>query len=155
MKTQTRPVFQGRRGAVVADDPWEGSVVDCGAEGAEWSAVKPVPDAGGWRPTGTPVALQVPYANANGRVAQRLPVRPLEVKVLSPGTDGSKRWVYKFSRNIVGHAAVPLDAISTTETGGNLTLRHCELLNTTLGDEKAFCLALAHLPDQPVRKHLF
>ena len=131
-------------------------MVDCGAAGAEWSAVKPVPDAGGWRPTGTPVALQVPYANANGRVAQRLPVRPLEVKVLSPGTDGSKRWVYKFSRNIVGHAAVPLDAISTTETGGgNLTLRHCELLNTTLGDEKAFCLALAHLPDQPVREHLF
>ena len=95
------------------------------------------------------MALQVPYASDNGPMTHRLPVKALEVTVLSPGADGSKRWAYKFSRNIVGHAAVPLDAVSTAGAGGNLTLRHCELLNTTLGEGEAFCLALAHLPDQP------
>ena len=56
--------------------------------------------------------------------------------------------LYTFSRNIVGHAAVGLDALTTT-AAGNLTLRHCENINTTLGASQAYCLALAHLPDQP------
>ena len=143
--------IEGRRGAVIADDPWEGSVVDCRAAAeAKWGEAKQVPAAaGGWRPTGTPMALQVPYVRVSGRIAKRLPVKALEVTALSPGANGSKRWAYKFSRNIVGHAAVALDAVTTTEAGGNLTLRHCELLNTTLGKDQAFCLALAHLPDQP------
>ena len=141
--------IEGRRGAVMANDPWEGCLLDCGRpDEAGWGAAKPVPAAGGWRPTGAPMALQVPYARASGRMTQRLPIKALEVTVLSPGADGSKRWSYKFDRNIVGHAAVTLDAVSTTGAG-NLTLRHCELLNTTLGESKAFCLALAHLPDQP------
>ena len=94
------------------------------------------------------VALQVPYASASGNVMDRLPVKALEAAPLSPGPGGERRWLYKFSRNIVGHAAVVLDALTTT-AAGNLTLRHCENVNTSLGDDQAFCLALAHLPDQP------
>jgi hypothetical protein len=160
--------ISGRRGAVIADDPWQGSVMDCGAK-PEWVPVKPVPEADGWRPRGVPTALQVcvigcintfdsqsydalqvPYARVGGRMARRLPVKAVEVTPLSQLPDGTKRWAYRFSRMIVGHAAVALDAVSTgAGAGGNLTLRHCELLNETLGEREVFCLALAHLPDQP------
>jgi hypothetical protein len=37
---------------------------------------------------------------------------------------------------------------------GNLTLRHCEMVNTTLGAKQTVCLGLAHLPDQP-DTHMF
>ena len=94
------------------------------------------------------LSLQVPYASAAGNVMDRLPAKALEAAPLSPGPGGVRRLLYKFSRNIVGHAAVTLDALTTT-AAGDLTLRHCENLNTSLGDDQAFCLALAHLPDQP------
>ena len=117
-----------------------------------------VPTAPGWKPAAKKfIALQAPYSATAGRAA--LPVHAVSVTPLAPAVradDSSdtpktmSRWLYKFSRNIVGHAAVVTSAVKNTGSGaGNLTLRHCELVNTTLGAGHAFCLALAHLPDQP------
>ena len=51
---------EGRVGAVVSDDPWEGAVVDCGlSDEAGWTSARQVPVTGGFRPTGVPIALQV------------------------------------------------------------------------------------------------
>lgn len=145
---------EGRNGTVVFDDPWMGAVMDWGiGDDAGWAASLPVPTTTGWRPTGVPTALQVPYSTTSGRAS--FPVQPVTVTPLaSAGT--VKRWLYTFDRNIVGHAALVASSVSAAASlsGGNLTLRHCENINATLGVSQTTCLPLAHLPDQP-DTHLF
>jgi hypothetical protein len=55
---------EGRRGAVVSDDPWLGTVTDVGLSDDDgWGAALSVPPNGAgalWRPVGANVALQVP-----------------------------------------------------------------------------------------------
>ena len=80
-------------GAVIANDPWQGAVVDCGvSDDAGWGPVAELPASGGWYPTGVPMALQVPYVTASGSINDRLPIKALSVSPLSPGADGSSRW---------------------------------------------------------------
>ena len=148
--------IEGRHGVCVSDDPWEGAVMDWGLRDADgWKTPPPVPDTPGWRPMGSSVALQAPYAATSPDVRFGFPVRAVSVTVLapSPASPAVRRVLYKFDRNIVGHAAVRASAV-TTSTEGNLTLRHCEVLNVSLGEENSFCLALRHLPDQP-DTHMF
>ena len=138
-------------------------------EDAGWEQAQAVSTDPGWRPPAKAViALQVPYSATSGRAT--LPVAAVSVTPLAPAVrvhvnaseDSSSntstststtvvsRWLYTFNRNVVGHAAVVASAVANTgAAAGNLTLRHCENVNTTLGADQTYCLALAHLVDQP------
>jgi hypothetical protein len=132
---------EGREGKVAFDDPWLGSVTDwTKGDDAGWSAARDVPT--GDRPAGALKALQIPSARTNGRHAERsMPASVEKVISLGPTSSGSTRWLYTFSRNIVGHAIVAAGAVSAS-TGGNLTLLHCENINSTLGLNRSGCTHL-------------
>eukprot|EP00911_Craspedida_sp_UC1_P002962 UC1_evm2s2160 len=157
--------LRGRRGTVVADDPWQGAILDLGLnDNAGWTNTVPVPQNSNnvsllYRPTGSFQMQRAPYASIDPvAVATRLPVHTVSVRKLLPTKNGNnnvQRWLYKFSRNIVGHAAVVSSHVTFDPTsvvagvGGNLTLRHCENINATLGQDNVTCSALKWLPDQP------
>ena len=142
--------IEGRKGPIVADDPWQGVVYDwrLGEDDGWAPALPPLPPQR--RPSGKVAALQVPLATAGGRATSKLPVSAVSVAPLAPlpTAPDVQRFLFTFSRNIVGHAAVVAGAVTTT-AAGNLTLRHCETINTTLGSDRAVCRALKWLPDQP------
>jgi hypothetical protein len=57
------------------------------------------------------------------------------VSQLPPLPDGTRRFVYQFPKNIVGHAALRPGAVAGA---GNVTVEHCELWNSTAGGCVAF-----------------
>jgi hypothetical protein len=131
---------EGRKGRVLFDDPWLGSVTDWTKnDDAGWTVAKEVPARD--RPAGTLIALQVPYASTNSQAEQKMPAIVEVVTPLGSTGSGSTRWLYKFSRNIVGHAVVAAGAVSAS-TVGNLTLLHCENINSTLGINRSSCVHL-------------
>ena len=123
----------GRAGSILEDNPWTGCTIDTRLSDADnWTA--PLLAAPGAFPAG--VLFPLPgYAETGAPQAAE---RVLE---LSPLHDGTRRYVYHFPKNIVGHAALRPGAVTGA---GNVTVEHCELWNTTAGG----CVAFARAPPQ-------
>ena len=64
----------------------------------------------------------------------------MESTVLSVAKLSDTKWLYKFSRNIVGQVVVQPTAYGGS---GNISISHCEVMNASAPDQ---CGVLAHLP---------
>lgn len=116
-----RATVVGRVGAIIADDPWTGTITNWSVSDTErWTAARAVPDA----PKGAVAALQVERAPTAGRNTAKMPSAPVSVAKLGPNA-----WHYTFSRNIVGHVVVRAGSYSGP---GNVSLNHCEVMNGTV-----------------------
>ena len=128
----------GRAGPLLADDPFTGTTTDWTmSPAAGWGEVKPVAAHGSNFPGATLFkALSVqPAVTADS-------VNTLKVEAVSVTKLGSSnKWIYKFSRNIVGHVQV---AAGSYRGAGTLKLEHCEIMNATHPTE---CSALGGLPN--------
>jgi hypothetical protein len=121
LRSGVDPVL-GRRGPILAGDPWRGSTIDTTvAATAGWAAAKRAPDTPLFTPGGRLFPLPAPFARTQGE-ALAVSVTAVSQR---PGT-----FLYSFPANIVGHASVKAGAVSGS---GKLTLEYCEVWDHALG----------------------
>ena len=114
------PGVQGRAGPILHDNPWTGCTIDMQLPAeAGWEV--PRLAAAGAYPTGV-LTPQPGYAETGAGAAAT------SVSEMAPLPDGTRRFLYHFARNLVGHAALRPGAVTGE---GSVTVEHCELWNST------------------------
>ena len=114
------PSVQGRAGPILDDNPWTGCTIDMRLRAeAGWEVPRPA-EAGAY-PTGV-LTPQPGYAETGAGAAAT------SVSEMAPLRDGTRRFLFHFARNLVGHAALRPGAVTGE---GSVTVEHCELWNST------------------------